>query len=295
MILILLQFNVAILAAFGLDNLIKIKKGNIPKWFLIFCGSIGLFLIVLSIGSPFVEASVRNSFSLPRTSDALAAQKLNNLRWDLWINDSWLMIILFVSFLTLVWRWIKKTISKQLFVSLIILSAVIDISIVNHKIIKPSRKSGRSSQMISNRAVDKFFTTDEIVTYLKSDQNNFRIYPIGPLFGESRFAAFGLESIGGYHPAKLKIYNDFLQRTGNAASIPVLRMMNTKYLISPQRIENPYLTLVKQGMLKSAQGNIPVEVYRLTDSMPRAWFVKNIEVIDDENVYKKNCGVKLRS
>ena len=287
MILILLQFNVAILAAFGLDNLIKIKKGKIPKWFWIFCGSIGLFLIVLSIGSPFVEAFVRDSFPLPRTSDALAAQKLNNLRWDLWINDSWLMIILFVSFLTLVWLWINKTISKQLFVGLIILSAVIDISIVNHKIIKPSRKSGRSSQMISNRAVDKFFTTDEIVTYLKSDQNNFRIYPIGPLFGESRFAAFGLESIGGYHPAKLKIYNDFLQRTGNAASIPVLRMMNTKYLISPRRIENPYLSLVKQGMLKSAQGNIPVEVYRLTDSMPRAWFVKNIEVIDDENIYKK--------
>ena len=126
----------------------------------------------------------------------------------------------------------NKTISKQLFLGLIILSAVIDISIVNHKIIEPSRKSGRSSQMISNRAVDKFFTTDEIVTYLQSDQNNFRIYPIGPLFGESRFAAFGLESIGGYHPAKLKIYNDFLQRTGNAASIPVLRMMNTKYLIS---------------------------------------------------------------
>ena len=287
MILILLQFNVAILAAFGLDNLIKIKKGKIPKWFWIFCGSIGLFLIVLSIGSPFVEAFVRDSFPLPRTSDALAAQKLNNLRWDLWINDSWLMIILFVSFLTLVWLWINKTISKQLFVGLIILSAVIDISIVNHKIIKPSRKSGRSSQMISNRAVDKFFTTDEIVTYLKSDQNNFRIYPIGPLFGESRFAAFGLESIGGYHPAKLKIYNDFLQRTGNAASIPVLRMMNTKYLISTQRIENPYLTLVKQGMLKSVQGNIPVEVYRLTDPMPRAWFVKNIEVIDDENIYKK--------
>ena len=287
MILILLQFNVAILAAFGLDNLIKIKKGNIPKWFWIFCGSIGLFIIVLSIGSPFVESFVRDSFPLPRTSDVLAAQNLNNLRWDLWINDSWLMIILFVSFLVLVWLWINKTISKQLFFSLIILFAVIDISIVNHKIIKPSRKSGRSSQMISNRAVDKFFTTDEIVTYLKSDQNNFRIYPIGPLFGESRFAAFGLESIGGYHPAKLKIYNDFLQRTGNAASIPVLRMMNTKYLISPQRIENPYLTLVKQGMLKSAQGNIPVEVYKLTDFMPRAWFVKNIEVIDDENIYKK--------
>ena len=287
MILILLQFNVALLAAFGLDNLIKIKKGNIPKWFWIFCGSIGLFIIVLSIGSPFVESFVRDSFPLPRTSDVLAAQNLNNLRWDLWINDSWLMIILFVSFLVLVWLWINKTISKQLFFSLIILSAVIDILIVNHKIIKPSRKSGRSSQMISNRAVDKFFTTDEIVTYLKSDQNNFRIYPIGPLFGESRFAAFGLESIGGYHPAKLKIYNDFLQRTGNAASIPVLRMMNTKYLISPQRIENPYLTLVKQGMLKSAQGNIPVEVYRLTDPMPRAWFVKNIEVIDDENIYKK--------
>ena len=287
MILILLQFNIAILAAFGLDKLIKIRKENIPQWFWIFCGFAGLILIVLSIGGPFIESFVRESFPLPRTSDAFAAQKLNNLRWDLWINDSWLMLIFFASFLVLIWLRINKTISKQLFFGLIIFSGVIDIAMVNYKIIDPSRKSGRSSQLISNRAVNNFFSTDEIVTFLKSDQNNFRIYPIGPLFGESRFAAFGLESIGGYHPAKLKIYNDFLQKTRNAASIPVLRMMNAKYLISPQKIENPYLSLVKQDMLKSAQGNIPVEVYKLSNFMPRAWFVKNIQVIDDNDVYQK--------
>ena len=63
--------------------------------------------------------------------------------------------------------------------------------------------------------------------------------------------------------------------------------MNAKYLISPQKIENPYLSLVKQDMLKSAQGNIPVEVYKLSNFMPRAWFVKNIQVIDDNDVYQK--------
>ncbi len=81
---------------------------------------------------------------------------------------------------------------------------------------------------MSKRVVDRFFKEDDIIQFLKDDDSIFRIYPIGSLFGESRFAAFGLESVGGYHPAKLKGYNTFLSKTGNAAAIPVLQMLNVK-------------------------------------------------------------------
>jgi hypothetical protein len=166
-------------------------------------------------------------------------------------------------------------------------SAILDIGIVNHKIIQPSRASGRGSQLISKRAVDQFFKVDEIVQFLLADKSIYRIYPVGGLFGESRFAAFGLESIGGYHPAKLKRYNTFLTKTGNVAAIPALRMMNVKYLISPQKINHPELNLVKSGSLKSTRGDLPIEVYEVNNTLPRAWFVNKTEIVSEEDVWNK--------
>ena len=93
--------------------------------------------------------------------------------------------------------------------------------------------------------------------------------------------------MGGYHPAKLKKYNTFLAKTGNAEAIPVLRMMNVKYLISPQKINNPELSLVKSGALKSARGDLPIEVYEVNNTLPRAWFVNKTEVVSEEDVWNK--------
>ena len=219
--------------------------------------------------------------------DPRAAQALNNLRWSLWQEDVWLMILLSGVFMVMIWLWIKRKVSQHVLVSIIIASAIVDIGIVNHKIIQPSRASGRESQLISKRAVDRFFQVDEIVQFLLLDKSIYRIYPVGGLFGESRFAAFGLESIGGYHPAKLKKYNTFLAKTGNAAAIPVLRMMNVKYIISPQKINHPELSLVKSGALKSSRGDLPIEVYEVDNTLPRAWFVNKTEVISEDEVWNK--------
>ena len=107
------------------------------------------------------------------------------------------------------------------------------------------------------------------------------------MFGESRFAAFGLESVGGYHPAKLKDYNMFLSKTGNAAAIPILRMLNVKYLVNPQKINHPELKTVKAGEIKSSRGNIPVEILEVSNPLPRAWFVGGTETVTDDAVWSK--------
>jgi len=287
MILIILQFNVAVLAAFGLDELVALKAEIIPKWFWGFAAAVGLAFIGMVLIGSGVESAVRGSFSPPMMQDPRAAQALNNLRWSLWREDVWLMILLSGVFMVMIWLWIKRKVSQHVIVGIIVVSAILDIGIVNHKIIQPSRASGRGSPLISKRAVDRFFQIDEIIQFLLADKSIYRIYPVGGLFGESRFAAFGLESIGGYHPAKLKRYNTFLAKTGNVAAIPVLRMMNVKYLISPQKINHPELSLVKSGALKSARGDLPIEVYEVNNTLPRAWFVNKTEVVSEEDVWNK--------
>jgi len=289
MILILVQFNIAILAAFGLDKIIELKKGIMPKWFYPSIAPFGLIFLIMIFASSSLEGLVKGYFSMPSVRDPSQVQIINALRWDLWLKDAWLMLLFMGSFFTLIWAWCNSKIAKNTFTAVIIILATLDIIIVNHKIIKPDRMSGRGSQLISKRFVNEYYRPDEIVNYLSQDKDKFRVYPTGQLFGDSRFAAFGLESIGGYHPAKLKVYDDFLQNTQNAGIFPVLRMLNAKYLILPdaQQIGHPKLTLVKRGSLRLPRGELPTAIYELNDFLPRAWFVKSIETVNHSDIWQR--------
>ena len=289
MILILVQFNIAILAAFGLDKIIELKKGSMPKWFYPSIAPFGLIFLIMIFASSSLEGLVKGYFSMPSVRDPSQIQMINALRWDLWLSDAWLMLLFMGSFFTLIWAWCNSKIAKNTFTIIIIILAMLDVIIVNQKIIKPDRMSGRGSQLISKRFVKEYYRSDDIVNYLSQDKDKFRIYPTGQLFGDSRFAAFGLESIGGYHPAKLKVYNDFLQNTQNAGVFPVLRMLNAKYLIIPdaQQIGHPKLTLVKRGSLRLSRGEFPTAIYELNDFLPRAWFVNSIEKVNQSDIWQR--------
>ena len=287
MILILLQFNVAILAAFGLDALGDLKEKVIPKWGWVLAGCTSLVLIGMVLGGSTLESFLRGSFTPPRVQDPRMGQAINNLRWDLWQSDVWMMLFWMGSLLGMTWLWIQRKVNKKIMLSLVVGLAIIDISIVNQKIIQPSRRSGRSSQLMATRAVDRYFQEDEIIQFFRLDQSDYRIYPVGHLFGESRFAAFQIESIGGYHPAKLRAYNDFLSQTGNGASIPVLQMMNAKYLISPEPLNHPDLIATKTGRLKSSRGELDAHVYRVKDALPRVWFVNELKAVPENEVFKQ--------
>ena len=287
MILILLQFNVAILAAFGLDALGDLKEKVIPKWGWVLAGCTSLVLIGMVLGGSTLESFLRGSFTPPRVQDPRMGQAINNLRWDLWQSDVWMMLFWMGSLFGMTWLWIQRKVNKKIMLSLVVGLAIIDISIVNQKIIQPSRQSGRSSQLMATRAVDRYFQEDEIIQFFKLDQSDYRIYPVGHLFGESRFAAFQIESIGGYHPAKLRAYNDFLSQTGNGASIPVLQMMNAKYLISPEPLNHPDLIATKTGRLKSSRGELDAHVYRVKDALPRVWFVNELKAVPENEVFKQ--------
>ena len=284
MILILVQFNTCIMAAIGLDYLTSINKNKLPSWFWQSAGLLIFFLLILSFGESTLKSIISSGFTQPRTSDPRVIQAINSLRWDMWYKDAWAMLFYLCATLTLLWTFFSDKVSLKTFSISIILLLLIDIMVVDNKIIQPKKNSGRSSQLINRSIIDRYFQHDQISKILSSDkEESFRIYPAGQLFGETRLRAFGIESVGGYHPAKLGVYNNFLKQTNNASTLPLMSMLNVKYLLSTQPINFPGLIEVKKAKMKSGRGAIPISLYRLLNYQKRAWFAKNIEVYPDNN------------
>ncbi|MEC8838622.1 MAG: hypothetical protein VYA09_00560, partial [Candidatus Neomarinimicrobiota bacterium] len=279
MILILVQFNTCIMAAVGMDHLISINKNKLPNWFWPSTGVLIFLLLILSFGESILKDLVSSGFTQPRTQDPRLVQAINSLRWDMWYKDAWALLFYLSTTMSLIWCFIFNKVSTRTFSMAILLLLVLDVIIVDNKIIQPKKESGRSSQLLNNSIVDRYFQHDQISKILSSDKNElFRVYPAGQLFAETRLRAFGIESIGGYHPAKLNVYNNFLKNTNNASTLALMGMLNVKYFLTTQSINYPGLIEIKQARMKSGRGNIPVTLYRLENYQKRAWFVRNIEV-----------------
>ena len=115
---------------------------------------------------------------------------------------------------------------------------------------------------------------DSVIRFLKSDTTKFRILPLGILERENRWAAFQIESVNGYHPAKLSNYNLMMAETGwNYPGI--LQMLNVKYLISQEPLEHPLFSLVHEGSLYVPDQYANAFVYQFNDFENRFFFVKH--------------------
>jgi hypothetical protein len=97
------------------------------------------------------------------------------------------------------------------------------------------------------------------------DTSNYRVLDltqgISGAFNSGALTAYFHKAVGGYHPAKLSIYQDVIEKQLNnfPDCAPVLNMLNTKYIILPP---------MKQEENISLQTN--------PDALGAAWFVKNL-------------------
>ena len=115
-------------------------------------------------------------------------------------------IILFASSLRL--KWI---------ISFLIISlSLIDVWIVNYKIINPNKDKFRFSPLSNKKNLEVYFQKDEVIDFFSQDSSKYRISFILDSDAmrkaalSNRWVAFNIENAGGYHPAKLSIYDDEL-------------------------------------------------------------------------------------
>ena len=283
MALIMVYLLISFLAAIGVNDLLQRQNERLLKPIRIGALLLAVFLLLFLAFEQPIESFFRSIFPEPQVGSFDLAFMVNKVRWENLTGSLWIVLIFASLFGGVLWLGIKGKLSHKMTGLLLFVLALGDLLWMDIQIIYPSPGSLRSPLFTESRTVEPAFRHDDITRYLASQKGPFRIYPAGELFTENKFSLFGIESVGGYHPAKLRLYEEFLAKTENLSSLNILRMLNVGYIISSQPLEHPALKLVKSGALQLAGGPVTVNIYTLQGSIPRVWFAGRVTGVNSND------------
>ncbi|HEX3112509.1 MAG TPA: YfhO family protein [Candidatus Eisenbacteria bacterium] len=268
MILVLVQFAVAALAALGLDRALSPERqapGKDPgsAWMrgalLALAGGFGLLVALNALGPMYRSAAMgsRQGFDEGRARAAL----------DLASTDALKAGLLLAAALFVIGLARRGRLSRAGASLLVILIAVVDLWPVDRKIIDP--------QVGTPVEYDANFKETPEIAFLRSDSTQFRVFPLQ--WNDSRLAAFGIASVLGYHPAKPYLYQAFVDTVG-IQSFGTLEMLNVKYVLA-----DGYFPPETQGSA-ALRHDGEVKVYEILHTMPRASVIHGVRQVRDDGV-----------
>ncbi len=272
MVLVVVALCLSLLAGYGLQAwLDKPLEDSAPllKWGGIAVGVAAVLFLAFEGG---LEQLLRAAFPPVQIENYDLVTMVGNLRWELWRGSLFVLILASAADAGLLWIAAKGMIGARTAAIVLVALSCADLLWIDQRIVSPDERSLRASPLVERAALERALEGDDVTRFLASRPGAFRIYPAGPLFGENKFSLAGIESVGGYHAAKLGLYQELLARTDNLANPDVLRMLNVGYVLSPAPIDHSALKPVFTGSLKLVSGDVPVAVYELAGAMPRAWF-----------------------
>jgi len=157
----------------------------------------------------------------------------------------------------LLYLYLRNILKPLILVIALALISAIDLLIVDKEYLNTDNfvsKDDLASQNFTPTVVDQQILQDK--------DPDFRVFnSAGDWTQESRTSYFH-KSIGGYHPAKLRIYQDIIEKYLSEGNQNVLNMLNTKYFI----LNNPQTN--QQQLQPNAFANGP------------CWLVKYVRIVD---------------
>jgi hypothetical protein len=285
MILQILPFIAAFLAGAGLDFLLD--RENIPtaehlsQRLLILAAVFAGILMLLALAKTTLFNSLSGSMLQQENEIAMYRQQygeqatqimaqLKQMRFDMLWKDLVKFVILVAVTLTLISFYLKRKVSLTLFAAGILCITAADLIIVIQK--------GNYISPKPQQALEAKLIPDASTTFLMKQPGLFRIFPLGELFMDNSYAYHSIQSIGGYSPAKLKIYQTLLDSClyhGADPSFPlnmnIVNMLNAEYVLAQGRLPDDRFTLVNVDDAKRTL------TYRNPAVLPRAFFVKDVK------------------
>ncbi len=274
MALIVVSFNLSLLAGFGLHAVMNGVKGRSLAVLKAGALVLAVLIVLFTFTGGALEQALREAFPPIAYDNPDLSLLVSRLRWELWKESFYGFALFGALFAALLWLRSKTVLGATLSGALLASLVLGDLLVVDSRIAYPPERSLRSSRLVQESEIVRAMMPDEVTTFLSADGGPFRIHPVGALFGENKFSVYGLESTGGYHPAKLLLYDKVLRASDNLSSIPLLRMLNVRYLLSPAPLEHPSLEPALEAELRLPGGIVPTSIYRLKNPLGRAWFVR---------------------
>jgi hypothetical protein len=270
MALVLTQFLVPLLAVLCLQTIFFTEKGKeyLNNHFKNILYSLGALLLLLGLvyllndyKAP-IDSEIINAYKAQQGGAEVGPMIIKGMKADrqAMLGSAIIRMVGF-SFLLLgvLYLWRKKLLSPAFAIVILALVSAIDLLVVDKKYLN------EENYIDKDEYTDYNFTPSEADNIILKDPDpHFRVYNLsGDRFMESK-TSYHHRSIGGYHPAKLRIYQDIIENplSKNPPNMAVLNMLDTRYFIIPPQ-----------------QANAPATVQRNDSAMGAAWFVKQIQLV----------------
>jgi hypothetical protein len=296
MVLHLLPFTGGILAAAGYGVLLEAKRKDsgihakqLARNLLIIGGIIAaVFVLALMFkeglfdtlsGSLFLKEGEAQQFQQQYGQQApRAIAQIKEIRFEIFWKDYVKFSLLAIALCMVLGSWLHDKLRESTFAATLLLLLIVDLSMVGGKYIDPK----------PSRSIEESFRADATVQYLKQQAGIFRVFPLAQLFMDNTYAYHGLQSIGGYSPAKLKIYQTMLDSCmyeGTDPAFPlnmhIVDMLNVEYLLAQGRLPDQTFRLVHADPARR------VFTYRNPEALPRAFYVSRIlKAENDHGVFQ---------
>ncbi len=256
---VIAEIAVPLLAILGLNHFLntkddKAEKLKAFKWAVISVGGLALFFTAAG-ANLFAFESFRDSNyenMLAGLSDVLIED-----RRTIFFQDSLRSLVYVVIVACLLWLFLTKKIKKDIVVVGVLILVLLDLVIVDKRYVN-------NDDFISKSRLEQPFELSPMQAEILKDKSHYRVlnFMVDPLNDGS--TSFYHNSIGGYHAAKPRRYQELYEFQIARNNMEVLNMLNTKYFIFPgeNNVENVQLN-------EDANGN--------------AWFVDEIEFVDTAN------------
>ena len=289
-ILVIAEFTIPLLAMMGLKKIVDepdLLAKNM-KWLYTSLALTGGACLVFALAPgaffTFIPSAEHDMLkqALPQEMVGPIIANLTEMRQAMFTSDCWrsLLIILVGTLMLLLFK--ARKLKANYMVWGILVLCLIDLWPVNKRYLNNDMFVPKSER----EAAQPMTKADEMILQDKSQQGNYRVLNLSPNAFNENETSYYHKSIGGYHAAKLRRYQEMIdayispemqsmsqaipEAAGDMTKIngdsiwPVLNMLNTRYIIVPFQNNE---TVALQNVY--AYGN--------------AWFVDKIQYVDNAN------------
>ena len=296
-ILVIAEFTIPLLAALALKKIVdepEVLTKQMKFVYISLALTAGVALLIAlfpGMMEPFVSDQERQMITSIQGMDGNTANtilaNIAAMREAMVSADAWRSIIIILIGFALLFLYKMKKLRADYMVICMAVLCLVDMWQVDKRYLNDEMFVPKSERDMPHQAT----STD--LAIMKDKSLDYRVLNLASNTFNENETSFFHKSIGGYHPAKLRRYQEMIdayiapemqaamqaiaakngnmQEVDGAKVFPVLNMLNTKYFILPLQggttapIQNPY-----------AQGN--------------GWFVNKLNYVDDANAEYAEVG-----
>ncbi len=274
MIMVIPQLLLPLLAVLGIEKLMTFEdKQLLNKKFLqalMATGGVFILLFLFYFSFDFLSATDRMTLNKVRAMNQpqlleYVQSFFNGLKEDrksLMLGDIFRSLGFILVAAGLVYLAIKNTIKPWVMISGLAFFCFIDLILVDNVYLNADNYKDKEED-------EAIFSKTPADDQILADKTDYRVFDVSGF--QTNNAAFLYKSIGGYHPAKLRIYQDLIERQlgKQEPNMPVVNMLNVKYFIQKDR----------NGATQKYQKN--------EGALGSCWLVKKIIFVKDADAEMK--------